>query len=53
VLREQRRTLEIEALTLEAAVKIAEGEDGPRYGLLPSWRWTEEMVTALGIGGRA
>lgn len=51
VLREQRRTLEIEALTLEAAAEIAEGSVAPLYGLLPSWRWTDEMVKALGVGG--
>lgn len=52
VLREQARTLEIEALTLEAAAKIAAGDDGPRYGLLPSWRWTEGMDAAIGLGAR-
>jgi hypothetical protein len=51
VLREQRRTLEIEALTLEAAAEIAEGKVEPLYGLLPSWRWSDEMVAALGVGG--
>lgn len=46
-LREQRRTLETEAEVLESAAKIAEGDDGPLYGLLPSWRWTEDMERKL------
>lgn len=50
VLREMRRTLEVEALTLEAAAKIAEGDDSPLYGLLPSWRWSPEMVARLHTG---
>jgi len=52
VMREQRRTLEIEALTLEAAVKIAEGDASPLYGLLPSWRWSPEMEAEIGLGKR-
>lgn len=43
----QKRSLEIEAATLEAAAKIAEGDSGPLYGLLPSWRWSEAMTAAL------
>lgn len=47
VLVAQKRSLETEAATLEAAAKIAEGDTGPLYGLLPSWRWSEEMTAAL------
>lgn len=32
-----------EASTLDTAARIAAGDYGPLYDLLPSWRWTEEM----------
>lgn len=45
----ERVLLEQEADTLDAAAKVARGELGPLYGLLPSWRWTEEMERQLGL----
>jgi hypothetical protein len=50
-LREQRTALLTQAATLDSAVKIMEGDDGPLYGLLPSWRWTDEMERAV-LGAR-
>lgn len=46
-LREQRAALLAAAAALESAAKIMEGDNGPLYGLLPSWRWTDEQVCAL------
>lgn len=43
----QRETLEMESLLFEMAARITEGDDSPLYGLLPSWRWTDEMTAAL------
>jgi hypothetical protein len=42
--------LELECSTLETAADIAEGQAGPLYSLLPSWKWTEEMHAALSAG---
>lgn len=39
--------LEIEASLFDTAAKLAEGDDDPLYGLLPSWRWSEAMTAAL------
>jgi hypothetical protein len=36
-----------QAAALQSAADIMEGDDGPLYGLLPSWRWTDEMERAL------
>lgn len=44
---EQRAALEAEAAAFESAAKIVEGDLGPLYGLLPSWRWTGEMTRRL------
>lgn len=40
---EQRAVLLTEAAAFDSAAKIARGDLGPLYGLLPSWRWTPEM----------
>lgn len=42
-LREMRDALLTEAATLETAARIVEGDYRPLYGLLPTWRWTEQM----------
>jgi hypothetical protein len=42
-----REHLEIEAATLDTAVQVMEGDDGPLYAMLPSWRWTPEMCANL------
>lgn len=39
--------LEIEATLFNAAAELAEGNTDSLYGLLPSWRWTDEMTAAL------
>jgi hypothetical protein len=39
--------LRLQADTLDAAALVAEGNLGPLYGWLPSWRWTDEMVAKL------
>ena len=39
-----KNDLELQAVTLESAARIMEGSLTPLYGLLPSWRWTDEMV---------
>lgn len=44
---EDQATMLTQAATLETAAKIMEGDDGPLYGLLPSWRWTDEMERNL------
>lgn len=36
-----------EAAAFESAAKIAAGDLGPLYRLLPSWRWTPEMNERL------
>ncbi len=41
---DQRDVLEIEAITLEKAVKVLEGNTAYMYGWLPTWMWTEDMV---------
>jgi len=46
-LRAQRAALESEACALEAAAKVVEGDVHAVMGLLPSWRWTEEMRARL------
>jgi hypothetical protein len=46
-LAESRRDLLAEATTLDTAARIVEGDTGPLYDLLPSWRWTPEMHAAL------
>lgn len=46
-LRQMRDALVSEISLLEAAAKIAEGDTEPLYGLLPSWRWTDQMTAAL------
>jgi endo-beta-N-acetylglucosaminidase D len=36
-----------QAAAFDNAAEIASGSDRPLYGLLPSWRWTEEMTTRV------
>lgn len=43
----QRDALLAQAAALESAAKIMEGDNNPLYGLVPSWRWTDEEVRAL------
>lgn len=40
---EMREVLLTQAATLDGAAKVADGDMGPLYGWLPSWRWTAEM----------
>lgn len=47
-----RRWLDHEADLFEAAALIVEGDLKPLYGLLPSWRWDDEM-RAAGAGVEA
>jgi hypothetical protein len=42
--------LAAEAVTWEAAARIADGELRALYGLLPSWRWTDGMTQAAREG---
>lgn len=39
--------LSTEVVTLESAAKVADGDLGPLYMWLPSWRWTDEMNARL------
>jgi hypothetical protein len=39
----QREALLAQAGVLDQAAKVVEGDLGPMYGWLPSWRWTDEM----------
>jgi hypothetical protein len=43
----QRDVLLTQAAAFDNAAEIASGSDRPLYGLLPSWRWTEEMTTRV------
>ena len=47
---EAHEELELVAAVLDRAALIADGDDGPLYNLLPSWRWTAEMHKALNGG---
>lgn len=47
VLGRSREDLELQASTLEQAARVVEGDLGPLYGWLPSWRWTDEMERQL------
>ena len=47
------RWLRHEADLFEAAALITEGDLKPLYGLLPSWRWDDEMNARLAAGGRS
>lgn len=40
---EMREVLLTQAATLDGAAKVADGDMGPLYGWLPSWRWTAAM----------
>ena len=42
-----RAELIAQAAVFESAARIARGDLGPLYGLLPSWRWTPEMHVRL------
>jgi hypothetical protein len=44
---EVREEFLAEAATLEAAARVVDGDLGPLYNWLPSWRWTPETVTQL------
>lgn len=48
----QRDVLESEALILRLAADVVLGDDGPLYGWLPSWRWTDEMTARLRVDRR-
>ncbi len=39
-----RAELQQEAELFELAARIAAGDIGPLYGLLPSWRWPDQMT---------
>jgi hypothetical protein len=43
----QRDALLAQAAAFDNAAEIASGSDRPLYGLLPSWRWTDEMTTRV------
>lgn len=45
--------LRMQADTLDQAARIAEGDLGPLYNWLPSWRWTPEMTAVLRDDGLA
>jgi hypothetical protein len=36
-----------EAAVLDAVARVIDGDLGPLYNWLPSWRWTKEMNAAL------
>lgn len=42
-LQEMHDALLTQAATLDGAARVADGDMGPLYGWLPSWRWTPEM----------
>lgn len=44
---DQYAALLAEAAVFDLAARVARGDLGPLYGLLPSWRWTPEMQTRL------
>jgi hypothetical protein len=39
--------LRLQADTLDAVARVINGDLGPLYDWLPSWRWTDEMTRAL------
>lgn len=41
---EQRELLRVEASVLRRAARVVDGDLGPMFGWLPSWRWTDEMT---------
>lgn len=47
---DMRSTLLTQAQAFELAARIVGGDTGPLYGLLPSWRWTDEMAESLHTG---
>ena len=44
---EAAATLAAEARILDAVAQVIDGDLGPLYNWLPSWRWTPEMTEAL------
>lgn len=46
-LAEMNEALLHDAGVLEFAARVAEGDLGPLYGWLPSWRWTDEMTERI------
>lgn len=45
--RRERREHELTAVTLETAIQFVKGDPAPLYMLLPSWRWTDDMVREI------
>lgn len=45
---EQNQTLEFQAAMLDQAAAVVDGDLGPLFNWLPSWRWTDEMEAQVG-----